>query len=178
MRFHSWKVRELVWFVVLDWKLNDHENWYFECRDVGSTVRWVILSNQSPCILHSASAKQSDQIHKIFTIWYAILKIAIFSHFCCPICRFFLKRPDIIFSVMQKPFKKCVFPMRVNRFLHIRRRFQKKRQQSSIFSMFSSWSTRSTLRVDCITFHNFPMFFGRSLWEKLWKGGWNLTQGP
>jgi hypothetical protein len=41
-----------------------------------------------------------------------------------------LKTPDIIFSVMQKPFKKCVFPMRVNRFLHIRkkliRRFQKK----------------------------------------------------
>ncbi len=44
----------------------------------------------------------------------------------------FLKMPDIIYSVMQKPFIKCVIRQKVNRFLHSRkklfRRFQKKRQ--------------------------------------------------
>jgi hypothetical protein len=41
--------------------------------------------------------------------------------------------PNIIFSVMQKPFIKCVIRQRVGRFLHNRkkliRRFQKKKQQ-------------------------------------------------
>jgi hypothetical protein len=45
-----------------------------------------------------------------------------------------LKMPNIIFSVMQKPFIKCVIRQKVNRFLHSRkndiRRFQKKRQQA------------------------------------------------
>ncbi len=47
---------------------------------------------------------------------------------------FFLKMPNIIFYVMQKPFIKCVIRQRVGRFLHSRkkliRRFQKKRQYS------------------------------------------------
>jgi hypothetical protein len=45
-----------------------------------------------------------------------------------------LKTPDIIFSIMQKPLKKCVFPMRVSRFLHIRnkhiRRLKKRGRKS------------------------------------------------
>ncbi len=48
---------------------------------------------------------------------------------------FFLKMPNIIFSVMQKPFIKCVIRQRIGRFLHSRkkliRRFQKKRQYNA-----------------------------------------------
>jgi hypothetical protein len=47
-----------------------------------------------------------------------------------PTLPFFLKTPNIFFSVMQKPFKKCVFLMEVTWFLRSRkkliRRFQKK----------------------------------------------------
>jgi hypothetical protein len=64
---------------------------------------------------------------------FQIIQVYPVSRYFLP---FFLKTPDIIFSVMQKPFKKCVFPMTINRFLHIRkkliRRFQKKRQFSII----------------------------------------------
>jgi hypothetical protein len=56
-----------------------------------------------------------------------------FFHFQQIKAAVFLKTPDIIFSIMQKPFIKCVFPLKISRFLHIRkkliRRFQKKRQK-------------------------------------------------
>jgi hypothetical protein len=60
----------------------------------------------------------------------------------------------IIFSVMQKPFIKCVIRQRVGRFLHIRkkliRRFQKKRQYSihSIPAPVFFADTISGLRLD------------------------------
>jgi hypothetical protein len=36
---------------------------------------------------------------------------------------FFLKMPNIIFSVMQKPFIKCVIRQRVGRFLHSKKTY-------------------------------------------------------
>jgi hypothetical protein len=40
---------------------------------------------------------------------------------------FFLKMPDIIFSVMQKPFINCVIRQRVGRFLHSRKKLISRR---------------------------------------------------
>jgi hypothetical protein len=76
---------------------------------------------------------------------------------------FFLKTPDIIFSVMQKPFKKCVFPMRVNRFLHIRkkliRRFQKKTAVYSNYLLVTSQIINQTSFVS--TFNQVSTVFHR-----------------
>jgi hypothetical protein len=75
------------------------------------------------------------QYYFLFIKYYDLFYTTIFTFkftFLSSMLPFFLKTPDIIFSVMQKPFKKCVFHMRVSRFFHIRkkiiRRFQKKRQ--------------------------------------------------
>jgi hypothetical protein len=53
----------------------------------------------------------------------------------------FLKTPDIIFSVMQKPFKKCALHMRVSRFLHIRKKtyFSKKTAVFFALNIFLLW---------------------------------------
>jgi hypothetical protein len=82
----------------------------------------------------------------------------------CQITRpFFLKMPNIIFSVMQKPFIKCVIRQRVGRFLHSRkkliRRFQKSGSNrpekvvfknsisSSIISYFIKFAQTSSLKL-------------------------------
>jgi hypothetical protein len=68
-------------------------------------------------LLLGLMASQSMEIKKILRSYSAV---------------FFFETPDINFSVMQKPFKKCVFHVRVSRFLHIRKKlircFQEKRQ--------------------------------------------------
>ncbi len=68
-----------------------------------------------------------DNLPGILKSFYRFRKFLSYS-----ILPFFFKMPNIIFSVMQKPFIKCVIRQKVNRFLHSRkkliRRFQKKRQ--------------------------------------------------
>jgi hypothetical protein len=56
-----------------------------------------------------------------FKWWYRIQRHLV-EFFCRNLSRklLFLKMPDIILSVMQKTFKKCLSPMKVSRFLHIR----------------------------------------------------------
>ncbi len=65
--------------------------------------------------------------------------------------------PNIIFSVMQKPFIKCVIRQRVGRFLHSRkkliRRFQKKRQYTK---EFLDYKKRAIFAINCYGFSNTP----------------------
>ncbi len=139
-----WKSR-LFHYIFLSFKyfLRTRYNYYF----YESLLTWLVYA--SCLILEPRHYPVTDWTLNVYLslsieigfyfscdlIWFNYYFFTIKFFFYFFILPFFLKTPEIIFFVMQKPFKKCVFPMRVNRFLHIRkkliRRFQKKRQYNT-----------------------------------------------
>jgi hypothetical protein len=95
-------------------------------------------------------------------------------------CRvFFLKMPNIIFSVMQKPFIKCVIHQRIGRFLHSRkkliRRFQKTAGQHT--TRYRGQNSRLKIKKllaapPWIFIKSFPLFVRYSwsllFWREIW----------
>jgi hypothetical protein len=125
----------IVWGTIKD---DYRSNLFLRWSDIDGFIQALLLVTQFYCIENAflfAKLRQFKLLIKVCErVWIEkLIKIyCIWKMYDWLNWHFFLKTPDIIFSVMQKPFKKCVFPMRVNRFLHIRkkliRRLKKNRQ--------------------------------------------------
>jgi hypothetical protein len=116
------------------------------------------------CLFRNAILLENldTSVHPVFFVGFKSLKSQIpkslfyFNMICC---RFFLKMPNIVFSVMRKPFIKCVIRQRVGQFLHSRkkliRRFQKKKRQYDVTKKSANISVIQKIQKWSKMFHWF-----------------------